>query len=1592
MTGFYVSFNLEKLEAMAAGLGFWGPLWKQSVLSDLLHGGKLHVEQSHDPRDPSKRVWYCRGHEVSVACVPDTYLDDTLFCIGMVFGPAKGGPTPKGTVFEAPGPWSLHTFGRRPPPPIAVERHLLKCSADAAGGASAKDTPIGKFSSVMPDALKRRIIEGGTAAVVQAPPAAPTRKEAAGARGAAHAPVPARAPVRAPASTAVMEEPRASDTGATAPGISAAALAASPPCAGPSARPVQLPDAVVEATGPTNGGDHHDAAPEPVGESAADAGTGFSEPVGARQPQPVGPEAVPAAPAAEAVPPPAPRVLEGHADWSGLASAAFVQENAEFDGLIGAPDPLDARRRRISRLEAEISVLETKLRAVPAEAALADAEDARRRIADVSARAPGPPPPRVEVRGPKGLLAALQALTDEAAEALPRWVTGVDWSEAEPRLSILADVTRHERVQAALAWVRQVFAGAPPERLRDVPPPPGADIGSDVVALLIAAWALECESEEIAQNLPDEVRRWLRTRPIADARIAGHRLRAWRDALDEQAFRELGEAVQGTLDGRVPDPAPLPELTPEDLEILKGIRTYTLASKHVTRTLAARSGESPPVQRPPAPAVQVPERVFAIESFGHVVTDEHGRLVAPALTVPDAVQGRTYVPLEVPVRVLASAIPDRDAYFVVSSPHFDGVPANAVLPDGFEVQPTARSREVRVRLDARSTAWRPHDTGGLATELVLVVPVTIGEATRMRQGKVAKFAISCSWGEVSNSLNFESFTSRAPELASGAGIGMAAASELVRGRPLGAQVQHEKLEGVVDEGRESFMVVAPRRFGKTTLLDHLLVTGRNAGHAVVKVALQRDVAPEVAAARIWEALREGLEEQFKASPPLGAVPPKALFDEAAWKRVRSFVGSQGKATLVVLIDEAQALVPRMGGQAWGHRFKNFVENHLKEPAKGLAVVQYGLFGTVDLAVRVGPNCRDFLLNHGTEQHSFDETSLARFLRTVGQGAVLSSKAARQELAAWANNLKTLNVLLGRIRARLAGGRRAFIVQPDVASALHDLLGPNGSADQEIWPYAQAELSHADEWDPVDSFPMAVAWARPEVRDLGPADRLASCVDWLSAELKATGALGTVLVERLEDALRDLKVRGVLRENGEFWRPLLRELLARRRTIFRDDGLSRLALLRLAVDRIEWPENAEAKASGGQARVFVRTDGERTLAYRACTLESDTERGRFARACSALRTLRDRRTKLPGDDHLPRIRHAGFRADDPGQGVFVYEWVEGGTLEDLWKTLPAHARCYVVQQTAHAVMALHERDIIHCDIAPRNIIVGSRLDATLIDFGLARRADHGSKTRFAQDQFKAPEQCDDVPTIEKASDVYALGRLLLGPGTDRDELAPGVRTLAERMVAPTAGSRPSIREVVEVLDGLIAFEPILEQLKSRVDDIIAEAPGPLWEELFRAQTAAALVPAGFLTWDVQRAMEVSLLLNNLFAKAVAMGATPGAIRLAEFVAAEQGDSKEISLARVKSVVGKDDPSMAAWRSPDVKAVGLLRIALAHPTERDLKLDAAANELKRRRDQLPAAMRDASLRVAMLIDQLAGSTNAALRRFVEFYVGLAGKERT
>lgn len=172
-------------------------------------------------------------------------------------------------------------------------------------------------------------------------------------------------------------------------------------------------------------------------------------------------------------------------------------------------------------------------------------------------------------------------------------------------------------------------------------------------------------------------------------------------------------------------------------------------------------------------------------------------------------------------------------------------------------------------------------------------------------------------------------------------------------------------------------------------------------------------------------------------------------------------------------------------------------------------------------------------------------------------------------------------------------------------------------------------------------------------------------------------------------------------------------------------------------------------------------------------------------------------------HIVTVHDCAQRPD--GQWFIVLQYVEGGSLKKKMQTTGGPMALgdvvSIVGQTANALHAAHEHDIIHRDVKPENVLLAQSATnpaddhVTLADFGIAKlsKARGGSGTRagtvVGTPNYMAPEHLRGH-AIDRRADVYALGVVawemltgehLWGDGTDEptviiERQATGARPL------------------------------------------------------------------------------------------------------------------------------------------------------------------------------------------------------------------------
>jgi serine/threonine protein kinase len=117
--------------------------------------------------------------------------------------------------------------------------------------------------------------------------------------------------------------------------------------------------------------------------------------------------------------------------------------------------------------------------------------------------------------------------------------------------------------------------------------------------------------------------------------------------------------------------------------------------------------------------------------------------------------------------------------------------------------------------------------------------------------------------------------------------------------------------------------------------------------------------------------------------------------------------------------------------------------------------------------------------------------------------------------------------------------------------------------------------------------------------------------------------------------------------------------------------------------------------------------------------------------------------------------------DPDTCCLIMEYLENG---DLATYIQEHGhgstdelRLRWALQAAEGIAALHSIGVIHCDISPRNFLLGHDLDLKVADFGGVSisgsepSAVAGTRFRYPQVDWNLPPQFDD--------DIFSLGSLI-----------------------------------------------------------------------------------------------------------------------------------------------------------------------------------------------------------------------------------------
>jgi serine/threonine-protein kinase len=184
-------------------------------------------------------------------------------------------------------------------------------------------------------------------------------------------------------------------------------------------------------------------------------------------------------------------------------------------------------------------------------------------------------------------------------------------------------------------------------------------------------------------------------------------------------------------------------------------------------------------------------------------------------------------------------------------------------------------------------------------------------------------------------------------------------------------------------------------------------------------------------------------------------------------------------------------------------------------------------------------------------------------------------------------------------------------------------------------------------------------------------------------------------------------------------------------------------------------------------------------------------------------------------HIGTVHDIGETED--GRMYIAMAYYPGQTLTRRIGSgpLPIETALAIAAQAAEALAAAHDAGIVHRDIKPANILLDSRHQVKLVDFGLAKLGGGGGVTRtglaVGTPAYMSPEQAEGRP-LDHRTDLWSLGAVLY-------EMLAGLRAFSgdsdhavmysviHGRPTPLAELRPDLPgEIVAIVDRCLAKDP------------------------------------------------------------------------------------------------------------------------------------------------------------------------------------------
>ena len=246
--------------------------------------------------------------------------------------------------------------------------------------------------------------------------------------------------------------------------------------------------------------------------------------------------------------------------------------------------------------------------------------------------------------------------------------------------------------------------------------------------------------------------------------------------------------------------------------------------------------------------------------------------------------------------------------------------------------------------------------------------------------------------------------------------------------------------------------------------------------------------------------------------------------------------------------------------------------------------------------------------------------------------------------------------------------------------------------------------------------------------------------------------------------------------------------------------------------------------GGMGTVYLAEDREldRLVAIKVLNLpDLNEERGnRMVREAQIIARL-----EHPG---IVPVHDVGTLPD--GRIFYAMKFVRGSRLDEYAaQGASLRDRLRKFQAACEAVAFAHAHGVIHRDLKPQNIMIGSFGEVLVLDWGIAKiRSDNPRSSAFPETEgtvvgtrdYMSPEQArGEVDPLDERSDIYSLGAVLRFLLNDQPKRGKAAEAICLKAMAAAKEKRyASASELSADIGRFLDAEPVSAYRESAVEKV------------------------------------------------------------------------------------------------------------------------------------------------------------------------------